>query len=99
MSQKQKNVKIAPAKKMYISCVLSSESVVHGNSTNMCSPALLYPPNDIPTQPQRIRSVQQSFLSSFQNSTLVHEIIQHCTSLSDKVVQTSVRVLNEGMLS
>lgn len=62
-------------------------------------PPPLDPPDNIPTQPQRIRRIQQSPLRALQHIPLIHKVIQYLPALRDEVVQLRVCILREAVLT
>jgi len=72
----------------------SSDEDVHVLRTSS-----FYPVDNVPAHPQRVRSVQQPLLSPFQYVPLIHQVVQDRSSLSDKIIERALRVLNETVFS
>ena len=95
---------MTPAMKMYMSCVLNKKKGQRRQQTWSRSlkgfkPSSLYPVDNVPAHPQRVRSVQQPLLSPFQYVPLIHQVVQDSPSLRDEIIQRALCVLNETVLS
>ena len=85
--------------KMYISCVLRWKSAPVTDPKSKCEPPSVYPVDNVPTHPHRVRGIQQPLLSTFQHVPLVHQIVQNRLPLRDKIIQRGLRVLDKTVLS
>ncbi len=65
----------------------------------MDEPPPLNPANDVPTQAEGIRGVEQPSLSALQHIPLVDKVVQHRPALRDELVQAGVRVLDERVFT
>ena len=62
------------------------------------APSPIDPTNDVPTKSERAGGVTQPALRALEHSALVDEVVEHFTTLSEKVIQTRIDALQEGVL-
>lgn len=60
-------------------------------------PPFLNPPNHLSAQPKCVSSTQDSPLGAFEHIPLVNQIIQNFPPLRQKLIQSTISVLDEAM--
>jgi hypothetical protein len=82
-----------------VSCVLDEEILCISNEENPENdiPPFFNPANHLSAQPKCVSSTQDSPLSAFKHIPLVDQIIQNLPPLGQKLIQSTVSVLDEAM--
>ena len=57
------------------------------------------PSDYVPTESQRVRSVEQSSLCAFEHVPLVDQIVEDGPALRDELIEARIRVVDETMLA
>jgi len=61
------------------------------------APPSFNPANHLSAQPECISSIQESPLRAFEHIPLVNQVIQNLSPLRQKIIQSTISVLDEAM--
>jgi hypothetical protein len=87
---------------MYMSCVLETDDFTSTHKPQgrklRYTRSPLDPTNDVSTETQGIGGIAKATLRAFEHGALIHKAIKHLTALREKVVQSRLGTLQEGVL-
>lgn len=86
-----------PPRKIYVSCVLEERISISLKTKAGYIPPFFNPANHLSAQPECVSSIQESPLRPFKHIPLVDQVVQNLSPLRQKLIQSTISVLDEAM--